>query len=138
MRSTPIEVDVSTFMPGASGLEPALFQWHRGAMWKVPYYWEDDLEFSQNTPVWDLDSLLPPRGGLAIFNFHPIHIYLNTADHMHYEKVRKEVCSFSDATKDSLERWRNTQEGTDTLFQHLLGRIGKHGGHKILDLIHAD
>lgn len=135
MQKTPIEIDVSTFMPGASSLEPALFQWHRGAIWKVPYFWEDDLEFSQPHPQWDIDTKMPERGGLAIFNFHPIHIYLNTANHEEYAKVRNEIKHLPDATKKSLEKWRNTSTGTGSFFQELLKRMGPSGGRTIQKLI---
>ena len=43
---------------------------------KVPYFWEDAAVCKSeiNTPI----SQLPHREGLRVFNFHPIHVYLDT------------------------------------------------------------
>lgn len=53
---------------------------------KVPHFWEDDAVciYEFNTPIKDL--LL--RNGLKVFDFHPIHIFLNTELLDRYENTR--------------------------------------------------
>ncbi|AEP09346.1 polysaccharide deacetylase WbmS family protein [Micavibrio aeruginosavorus] len=53
---------------------------------KVPYFWEDDVFclYSQNTPL----QILSFREGVKVFNFHPIHVFLNTENLDRYEGSR--------------------------------------------------
>lgn len=49
---------------------------------KVPHFWEDDLSLEYGI------GMNFPDSGLAVFDFHPIHIFLNTANITHYENSR--------------------------------------------------
>jgi len=74
--------DSNHYIPEQTGIE--LMPWHLwNGMIKVPYFWEDDLActYKLNTPVLDILS----RGGIKVFNFHPIHIFLNTENMKRYE-----------------------------------------------------
>jgi hypothetical protein len=54
-------------------------------MIKCPYHWEDDIEFTKkNTGIIDVFK----KSCLNIYDFHPIHIYLNTENTMRYEQTR--------------------------------------------------
>jgi len=73
------------FIPEQSGIE--LSPWR---LWneliKVPHFWEDDISYiySQNTSM----PSLAQRKGLKVFDFHPIHIFLNTENVNRYESTR--------------------------------------------------
>ena len=77
--------DCNHFIPEQAGME--LKPWH---LWngviKVPYFWEDDVVcmYKLNTPVLNLVH----RGGIKVFNFHPIHVFLNTENLERYERTR--------------------------------------------------
>lgn len=88
MRETPITADLTTIMPHTAGLRPALLRWGGHSLWKVPFYWEDDIEFGLEQPCWELGSHLLDDAGLAIFNFHPIHICLDTRSEAQYAAYR--------------------------------------------------
>ena len=53
---------------------------------KVPYFWEDAAACMTdlNTPI----SKLVHRAGLRVFNFHPIHVFLDTEELRRYEQAR--------------------------------------------------
>jgi hypothetical protein len=53
---------------------------------RVPHFWEDDATclYRQWTPM----ATLLSRPGLKVFNFHPIHVFLNTEDLDRYERTR--------------------------------------------------
>jgi len=53
---------------------------------KVPHFWEDDAVciYAQNTPIVELVA----RVGLKVFDFHPIHVFLNTECLDRYERTR--------------------------------------------------
>ena len=77
------------FIPQHAGIElkPWLL-WNR--LCKVPYFWEDDLHvlydsigIAQTNP-----AELVTADGVKVFNFHPIHIFLNTESLDRYERTR--------------------------------------------------
>jgi hypothetical protein len=77
--------DCNHFIPEQAGIE--LKPWnHWNGIIKVPYFWEDDVTFiaEKKSEVEKLTS----RKGLIVFNFHPIHIFLNTERLDRYEKAR--------------------------------------------------
>jgi hypothetical protein len=82
--------EVNHFIPQHANIE--LKPW---LMWnqlcKVPYCWEDDVHIlyestgiSQRAPV----ELATATGGLRVFDFHPIHVFLNTESLDRYERTR--------------------------------------------------
>lgn len=81
---------------------------------KVPHFWEDDAVciYEVNTPVQELMS----RGGLKVFDFHPIHIFLNTEKLERYERTR----AFH-RNSGELIKHRYAGEGTRTALKTLLG-----------------
>lgn len=86
--------------------------WNR--LIRVPLYWEDD--YACVTPYQrDFDEHLQRRGGVKIFGFHPLHIFLNTESLDRYGIVR----SFQDDPKRLLD-YRFDGIGTRTRFVRLL------------------
>lgn len=77
--------DCNHFIPEQAGME--LKPWHLwNGLIKVPYFWEDDATciYEQNAPVQELCH----RGGVKVFDFHPIHVFLNTEHMDRYERTR--------------------------------------------------
>jgi len=54
---------------------------------KVPHFWEDDISFVCNENL-DNIEVLTRRKGLKVFDFHPIHVFLNTENKERYETAR--------------------------------------------------
>jgi hypothetical protein len=82
--------DVNHFIPQNAGIElkPWLW-WNR--LCKVPYFWEDDLHVLQDAigiTQTDPAVLATTAGGLKVFDFHPIHVFLNTESLDRYERTR--------------------------------------------------
>jgi hypothetical protein len=77
----------NVFVPSQSGIE--LRPWR---MWsgltRVPYFWADDVACLTSSddamPMSDLVS----SAGIKVFDFHPIHIFLNTEKLQRYEMTR--------------------------------------------------
>lgn len=84
--------EVNHFIPQHSGIELKPWRlWNR--LCKVPYFWEDDLHvlydsisITQTEPA-ELAAVL--GRGLKVFDFHPIHIFLNTESLDRYKLTRK-------------------------------------------------
>jgi hypothetical protein len=73
------------FIPAQSGINLEPWQlWN--SMIKIPYFWEDDVAclYGDETAM----SVLVQRSGIRVFDFHPIHVFLNTAHLETYEQTR--------------------------------------------------
>lgn len=77
--------DCNHFIPEQSGIELKPWRLWNGIT-KVPYFWEDDAAFiyRDNASI----SLLTERKGLKVFDFHPIHVFLNTERADRYDSTR--------------------------------------------------
>jgi hypothetical protein len=81
--------DANLLIPAGSGiiLRPYV-DWN--GMIRVPYFWEDGFAirvFPGVGPLWDVNRYLDIPG-LKVFNFHPIHLFLNTEVLSRYETTR--------------------------------------------------
>lgn len=82
--------ECNTFIPAISGITLKPWLSFCGLM-RVPYFWEDDVHLlyesngiSQKSPL----ELANAGGGLMVFDFHPIHVFLNTESLDRYERTR--------------------------------------------------
>jgi len=82
--------DLNMLIPSWSGIECKPYREVDG-MARLPYFWEDDvyIEAMQRGIVagWNVDSLLAAKG-LKVFDFHPIHVFLNSEHMDRYEASR--------------------------------------------------
>jgi hypothetical protein len=78
--------DCNHFIPHQAGIE--LRPWY---LWtdliKVPYFWEDDASVIYGENLGEI-AQLTQRKGLKVFDFHPIHVFLNTERMERYEESR--------------------------------------------------
>lgn len=81
--------DANHFVPASSGVELKPWVLWNG-MIRVPYCWEDDVFcIYRERGVAEPDvNETTRRGGLRVFDFHPIHLFLNTESMARYEKTR--------------------------------------------------
>ena len=80
-----LHFDCNHFIPEQSGITLKPWRLWNG-MVKVPHFWEDDAEciYKSGTPIVDLLK----RDGIKVFDFHPIHVFLNTEDLSRYDQTR--------------------------------------------------
>ena len=77
--------DSNHYIPEESKIELKPWEQWTGIL-KVPYFWEDDV-FCLNKSISTITQLTQ-RSGLRVFDFHPIHVFLNTEDMNRYERSR--------------------------------------------------
>lgn len=106
--------ECNSFIPVQSGIE--LKPWR---LWSgitcVPYFWEDDvacLYGLNDTPP--IDQLIG-RAGIKVFDFHPVHVFLNTEHMDRYERTRA-----WHRYPQELQAHRYKGEGTRTRFLEFL------------------
>lgn len=120
LEKTALQVDVSLFLPKTIGVCPVMFRWGCREMLRVPYVWEDDYETQQRTPDWSPQTVLAGDPGVKVFNFHPIHIYLNSANLDPYHALKCRQPDLVKACPQNFEGLVRQGEGTGSMFQRLL------------------
>jgi hypothetical protein len=116
-RSKGLRYDCNYFIPEQAGIVLKPWRLHNG-MIRVPHFWEDDIAcIHQNgAPVNELIW----RHGLKVFDFHPIHIFLNSADLSQYERTKN-----SNVKPSELLNYRFQGIGTRSHLLALLSEIKK-------------
>lgn len=82
------------------------------SMIMVPHFWQDNVSMKMNLEFPTKERLL---SGLQVFNFHPIHVFLNTGNLELYEKTRP----IHNNPKELL-KFRNNGSGVRTQLINLL------------------
>lgn len=120
--------DSNHFFPYGEDLSPFSL-WH--GIVKIPYIWEDDTHWLYGHSFEDskIDLLL---SGLKVFDFHPIHIFLNTDKQETYDNAKKHYHN-----PEKLLEMRNIENiGARDLLIKLLSYIkeNKLNTYKLLDI----
>ena len=119
MDQTPVMIDASLFLPHAPELRPIEYQWGQRTLLRVPYFWEDDFEIERTTPCWQLESLMAKGPGLKVFDFHPVHVYLNSHTMEAYRLLKMRAPRLSEASPEMAAEIAQTEAGSQTLFIEL-------------------
>jgi hypothetical protein len=130
-----IQNDVSLFLPDTSFLSLVVYRIGNKQLNRYPYFWEDDYQLMAEKPVWDLNYYLSKGSGLKIFNFHPIHVFLNTVDLKVYERD-KDIIYKGIITESEIYKSRNlNQAGPYSFLIQLIKYLKKNGeSQKICEL----
>lgn len=128
---TPVRIDASLFLPGADLAAPIEYPLAPGPIVRVPYLWEDDAEMLRPEPAWDTWEVAAGTRGLAVFDFHPIHVVLNSADMGAYEALKQR--GLRDATAADVADLRHDGPGAGTAFAALVDGLAG-GGRRISEL----
>lgn len=123
MRLTSIKSDVSLFLPYANNLQPVNYHWEGRTLRRIPYYWEDDFEIGQIDPCFHVRASLVNEAGLQIFNFHPIHIYINSCGAASYESIKRMHPYLQDTIKNEITSCVNHGEGVKDIFDEVVGYL---------------
>lgn len=106
--------ECNAFIPVQSGME--LKPWRLWSnLTRIPYFWEDDVAC-----LYGPDGSLPMSrmvglAGIKVFDFHPVHVFLNTEHMDRYIKTREWHRS-----PQELRAYRYEGEGTRTRFLEYL------------------
>jgi hypothetical protein len=134
-----IETDVSLLLPFHRNLQPTdLYMGaSRRRLTRLPYCWEDDVAATWPGWRWDTDPVIAP--GLAIFDFHPIHVALNTTTLERYEALKHTLAAkpIAQASQADLAPFVGRGPGTRDFLARLLTRTDRSRFHKISDITRA-
>ncbi len=103
--------DASVFLPYQPGIR-AFRLWN--GLVRIPHFWEDDLHCAYGMPF-DPMTLPLAQSGLKVFDFHPVHLFLNTDTLDRYHAAKHYY-----RQPDELLKFRNSTQGVKTFAQNLL------------------
>ena len=129
-----IKIDASLFLPRMDYITPHLFSWLNAKLYRVPFFWSDDVECFQTDPLFRLPQSKFAGAGIKIFNFHPIHILLNTARFETYEKLRSLNLTTAQCSKDVIVKYSWNGDGPKRLFMDLVEYL-RPGGFFLYEII---
>lgn len=127
LTSTPVSADVSLFLPHAPQLQPVEHHFGDRVMLRIPYYWEDDLEMMHPDQCWDAESMLGIGHGFKVFDFHPIHVYLNSVEMKPYEALKRAFPELERTSPVDADSYLNDGVGTRTMFAELVDHLAVSG-----------
>jgi len=102
-------------------------------LFRFPFFWEDDEEmaFDSNWLINMVNFKIP---GMKIFNFHPIHIYLNSNKITNYNSMKKEI-GLQNLNEENIEKFKNKNNpGTKTFFEEIISSLKGKETFQIQDL----
>lgn len=108
--------DINYFIPTAAQMATKPWRLWQG-MVRVPYHWEDDitcLYMDQQAAFPSIEETVN-QNDFLVFDFHPIHIFLNTESLQRYEAAKAMYHNPS-----RLAAYRNSGRGTRTWLSELL------------------
>lgn len=89
---SPIVLDTSLYLRDLLDVTPTNLPLDHGrSLTRVPYVWEDDLEFFARRPRWDGAAFIRDRHAadeVTIVDLHPIHVALNSPTAVNYNALR--------------------------------------------------
>lgn len=128
--------DFSLFMPDNHALRPCPFADEGGrSILRIPYQWEDDLYFPRFAAAPN-DDFIFETATYQIFDFHPIHIYLNSPHSAHYNKMKNALGKpLSQSAPGDLAPLINKEKGAQTWLNHILDCVPKERFVKACDIV---
>ena len=89
-----------------------------GGLVRLPIYWEDDVHCFCMGDSFEIRTLRLEQTGLKVLNFHPVHLYMNTASLDDYQTNKERV-----RDPEHEASCRNLGKGIGTLFAALLATV---------------
>ena len=123
VAETPIELDTSLYLRGATGVDVTELPLAGRSLARVPYVWEDDLEFFARDPRWDGAAFIEERSdrpGITIVDLHPIHVALNSSRVEPYASLKATKPDLRRVSEGEARRHTSHEPGAATFLDSLI------------------
>jgi len=118
-----LQYEASDLMHRHPGLRP-MRAWN--GVVRLPIFFEDDVQAMHGRPF-SLEDLPLEGPGLRVFDFHPIHVALNTADLSGYRSFKADCAArgiaMSEASEEDVARFREPGPGASDLLDEVLSLL---------------
>jgi hypothetical protein len=114
-----IKTDFSLLTYKSVNVEKTKLLLGEGQIDRVNYNWEDDIAFNDRQWEW---HAFQPWSPLHVFDFHPVHVALNSREDANYRRLKDEIGDrpLYSIDKTLAGKYRNTAHGTDSVFGSVL------------------
>ena len=116
-----LKIDLSLLLYKTKNLEPHYNPMYN--LYRIPYFWEDDVEMSESNPDWSIKKI-SRFIGLKVYDFHPIHIFLNSPNLDRYNKFKSDI-QLEKVNEVNIKKYVNSGVGTRTFFLDLINELKK-------------
>lgn len=130
-KHTPIDLDVSIYMRGKSCTRSDITTLplsDGNELTRVPYSWEDDLEFFAPNPMWDAPTFFQQHmhDDFLIVDVHPIHFSLNSSTIDRYHELKTVNANLINIRREEAVSYMSANHvGTQNFLQSLV-TLGLH------------
>jgi hypothetical protein len=118
-----IENDVSIFLWQTPYILPTSLAFNAVRLMRIPYFWAEEEEMAAPMPF-SLENRFHNWPGLRVYNFHPIHVFLNSGSIRNYQQLKSnrplQECRESDA-----EPFANYGPGCRSFFTALVDHLAE-------------
>lgn len=120
LQRTTIKYDVSLFLAYHPFLQSVDFFWgaNHKLLKRLPYNWEDDFEMEHPKFDWAGKNILNIEG-VKVYDFHPIHVYLNSSKFETYLNLKKNYPNINDINFEQITPYVEGGEGTQSFLKLL-------------------
>jgi len=129
-RNKTLEIDSSILMPEIPDLKPhtLYFEDAGSPLTRVPIFWEDDIEMYNPKKSWDFKNEKYHVNGMKIFNFHPLHIFINS-NNMNIWNSLKNISNLDKLDQNVVNEYVNKDsKGVKDLFEEICEHISNKQG----------
>lgn len=116
-----IQVDCSSFQQACSHLQPhqVYFAEEGARLVRLPHFFQDNMHCHLPERSWTFSDACFHKKGLKIFDFHPVHLILNSADQSAYQRFKAQY-SLSEVTPEMIKVIEHKGLGGRSLFLELV------------------
>ena len=114
-----LKLDVSLLMHRSPYSHKCLWEYGEVTFERLMYNWEDDLEFK--------NQRFGPKekcffGDITVFDFHPIHVFLNSSDGSEYTHLKQQTSdkTLNKVLHNDAIKFKNEKEGVETFLKRVL------------------
>lgn len=118
-KYSQLKLDMSLYMEDFPLIKRFKWRYDEVEFERINYNWEDDMMFTNKHIDWHFSGLTHP---LTIFDFHPVHVALNSSSHNPYRCLISELGDrkLPSCTEAMLNNFRSKTPGTKDFLQALL------------------
>lgn len=126
-----IRIDCSLHLPAVPGLAPHQIRYSKEGplLVRVPHFFQDNMHMF-NANVWDFSDSQFSKSGLKVYDFHPVHLTLNSADPSSYAKMKAKG-PIQGLTQDDVREIKHSGSGAATLFREIVAHLAKRSSFTI-------
>ncbi len=116
---TQLKIDLSLLTYKLPLVAPSQWKFEDLSFTRINYNWEDDLAFYDDEFAWNQKEFFSKS---VIFDFHPIHVALNSSNNSSYMKLKQDLSSESlfSISKNRLLEYRSETSGARDYLQFIL------------------